>query len=153
MAAGETNSLDTTGGESCDLWADLIHPEGAETLASYADDFYAGTPAVTRNEFGGGPAYYLGTRPEERYTKSLLRRVCEEAGVRPTAEVPPGVDAVRRKTEAASFLFLLNHNEEAVEVSLPNPGLDLLTGKEHSSNLILDPLEVAVLKERLTSGD
>jgi len=73
--------------------------------------------------------------------------------VRPTAEVPPGVDAVRRKTEAASFLSLLNHNEEAVEVSLPNPGLDLLTGKEHGSDLILDPLEVAVLKERLTSGD
>lgn len=31
-------------------------------------------------------------------------------------EVPPGVDAVRRKTEAASFLFLLNHTQEAVEV-------------------------------------
>ena len=73
--------------------------------------------------------------------------------MRPTAEVPPGIDAVRRKTEAASFLFLLNHNEEAVEVSLPNPGRDLLTGTEHDSNLVLDPLEVAVLKERLTSGD
>ena len=71
----------------------------------------------------------------------------DEAGVRPTAEVPPGVDAVRRKTEAASFLFLLNHNEEALEVGLPNPGRDLLTGKEHGSNLVLDSLGVAVLKE------
>ena len=61
-------------------------------------------------------------------------------------EVPPGVDAVRRKTEAASFLFLLNHTQEAVEVRLPNPGRDLITGKEQSSNLVLDPLEVAVLK-------
>jgi beta-galactosidase len=153
MAARETNRLDTTNGETCDLWVDLIHPEGAEPLASYTEGFYAGTPAVTRNVFAGGAAYYLGTRPEERYTRSLLQRVYEEAGVRPTAEVPSGVDAVRRKTEDASFLFLLNHNRETVEIGLQNPGRDLLTGTEHSSNLVLDPLGVAVLKEELTSVD
>jgi beta-galactosidase len=149
MAAEEGNSLDTqdNGPFACGLWADLIHLEGAESLSTYTDDFYAGTPAVTRNVFGEGRAYYLGTRPEEQYVKQLLDRVCEEAGVRPTAEVPPGVDAVRRKTEDASFLFVLNHTREAVEVSLPIPGRDLLTGKEHASNLVLDPLEVAVLKE------
>jgi len=77
MAAQEGNSLDTPDGESygCDLWADLIHLEGAESQASYAEDFYADTPAVTRNVFGEGVAYYLGTRPEERYTKSLIQRV------------------------------------------------------------------------------
>jgi len=150
MAAEEGNNLDAqdNGSFACRLWADLIHLEGAESLASYTDDFYAGTPAVTRNVFGEGAAYYLGTRPEERYTKSLLDRVYEEAGVRPTAEVPPGVDAVRRKTEDASFLFLLNHSQEAVEINLPGPGLDLLTRTEHDSNLFLDPLEVALLKER-----
>jgi beta-galactosidase len=152
MATGETNRLDTTDGESygCDMWADLIHLEGAEPQASYTEDFYVDTPAVTRNVFGEGAAYYLGTRPEELYTKSLLQRVYEEAGVRPTAEVPPGVDAVRRQTETESFLFLLNHNQEAVEVRLPNPGRDLLTGTEHDSQLILDPLEVAILQEEIT---
>jgi beta-galactosidase len=150
MTTRESNRLDTLDGESyrCDLWADLIHLEGAESQASYTEEFYADTPAVTRNVFGEGVAYYLGTRPEERYTKSLLQRVCQEAGVRPTAEVPPGVDAVRRRTEDASFLFLLNHNQEAVEVRLPNPAQDLLTGTEHRSNLVLNPLEVAILKER-----
>jgi len=149
MATEETNSLDTPDGESyrCDMWADLIHLEGAEPLASYTNKFYAGTPSVMRHDFGEGAAYYLGTRPEERYTKSLLQRVCEEASVKPAAGVPPGVDAVRRKTADASFLFVLNHNEEAVEVPLPNPGRDLLTGTEHSSDLVLDPLEVAILKE------
>jgi beta-galactosidase len=149
MATGEANRLDTTDGESygCDMWADLIHLEGAEPQASYTEDFYADTPAVTRNVFGEGAAYYLGTRPEELYTKSLLQRVYEEAGVKPTADVPPGVDAVRRKTEDASFLFLLNHNKEAVEVRVPNPGQDLLTGTEHDSQLIVDPLGVAILQE------
>jgi beta-galactosidase len=150
MASGETNHLDTRSGESysCDLWADLIHPEGAEPLASYTDNFYAGTPAATRNAFSEGTAYYLGTRPEARYTKSLLKRIYEETGVRPTADVPPGVDAVRRKTEDASFFFVLNHGKEAAEIRLPKPGRDLLTGTEHDAKLTLDPLEVAVLKER-----
>jgi beta-galactosidase len=148
MAAGERNRLDTQDGPyECGLWADLIHLEGAEALATYTDGFYAGTPAVTRNAYGEGVAYYLGTRPGERYVKSLLERVYGEAGVRPTLEVPPGVDAVRRKTEDASFLFVLNHNEEAVEILLPNPGRDLLTETEHDSKLLLDPLEVVILQE------
>jgi beta-galactosidase len=150
MATGETNRLDTTDGASCDLWADLIYLQDAVPLASYTEDFYAGTPAVTRNVFDEGAAYYLGTRPEQRYTKSLLQRVCQEAGVKPTADVPPGVDAVRRKTEDASFLFLLNHNQEAVEIQLPSLGRDLLTGTKHDSKLILDPLEVTILQEITT---
>ena len=149
MATGEANHIDTQDGEpfECDLWADLIHPRGAETLASYTEGFYAGTPAVTRNAFGEGTAYYLGTRPEGRYTEMLVLTACERAGVSPTIQAPPGVDAVRRRTEDASFLFLLNHNDGAVEVRLPVTGRDLLTEKEHHSTLILDPLGAAVLRE------
>jgi beta-galactosidase len=147
MATGETNRLDTTEGETSDLWADLIHLEGAEPLASYTDDFYAGTPTVTRNTFGAGAAYYRGIRTDKRYTKSLLQELCDEAGISPSAEAPPGVDAVRRKGEDASFLFVLNHNQETGEVQLPQGGRDLLTGKEHQSKLTLDPLDVAILQE------
>jgi beta-galactosidase len=119
----------------CDLWADLIHLEGAKPLATYEDNFYAGTPAVTRNVFGEGAAYYLGTRTEERYTVPLLERVCEEAGVRPTVEVPTGVDAVRRKTESASFLFLLNYNEESVG----DPATESRPGSPHGDGARSQP--------------
>jgi beta-galactosidase len=150
MAEGERNTLDTQDGGTyeCGLWADLIHLEGAEALASYTGGVYTETPGATRNVYGEGAAYYLGTRPEEHYTHLLLKRVCEEAGVGPTLEAPPGVDAVRRINEDASFLFVLNHNEEAVEISLPNPGRNLLAGTEHDSGLVLEPLEVAILHER-----
>ena len=151
MATAETNRMVTRDGRSfaCDLWADLIHPEGAERLAAYAEDFYAGTPAVTRHAFGEGAAYYLGTRPEGRYIETLLQAVCEQAGVSPTMEAPLGVDAVRRETENASFLFLVNHNDRAMEVRLPATGRDLLTEEEHGSMLTLDPLGVAVLESEV----
>jgi hypothetical protein len=92
----------------------------------------------------------VGTRPEERYTGLLEEKVCEQAGVEPTLRAPPSLDAVRRKTEDASFLFLLNHGEKTVEVSLPGPGRDLLTGEEHDSTLVLGPLEASVSRLRRT---
>ena len=59
------------------------------------------------------------------------------------------MDAVRRKTKDASFLFLLNHNDRAAEIRLPVPGRDLLTQEEHDSMLVLDPLGVAVLESEV----
>jgi beta-galactosidase len=149
FAAGEKNRLGTPDGASysCDQWADLVHLEGAEPIASYERGFYAGTPAVTRHAFGEGTAYYLGTRPEERYTKALLERACRKAGVETPLEAPPGVEVVRRKTGEASFLFVLNHGDESVEVRLRKPARDLLTGAEHGGELTLEPLGVAVLQE------
>jgi beta-galactosidase GanA len=45
------------------------------------------------------------------------------------------------------FLFLLNHNDEAVEVRLPVPGRDLIAEREHDSTLTLEPLGIAVLRK------
>ena len=88
-------------------------------------------------------------RQQHRYTRLLLQRVCEQTGVRSTPEVPPGVDVIRRKSEDASFLFVLNHNEVTVVVRLLGSGRDLLTDTEYDSHLVPDLLEVAVLKEVL----
>ena len=149
FAAGEKNRILAQDGASyaCDLWADLVHLEGAEPIASYERGFYAGIPAVTRHAFGEGEAYYLGTCPEERYTKEILATACREAGVETPLEAPPGVEIVRRKTGEASFLFVLNHKDESVELRLKGPGRDLLTGAEQAGELTLEPMGVAVLEE------
>ena len=41
----------------------------------------------------------------------------------------------------------VTRNDEAVEISLPVPGRDLLTDKEHDAMLTVEPLGVAVLRE------
>ncbi len=35
------------------LFFEIVIPQGAQTVGTYQLDFYAGTPAVTRNAFGG----------------------------------------------------------------------------------------------------
>jgi beta-galactosidase len=37
----------------------VIHAESAEVLAVYADDYFAGSPALTVNKYGKGKAYYI----------------------------------------------------------------------------------------------
>ena len=151
LAEGEKNRVLTkeVGAYDCDLWADLIHPEDAEALSTYEKDFYAGTPVATRHEYGDGTAYYLGTRPEEAYTAQLLLQACHEAGVKSPLEAPPGVEVVRRTSGERSFLFVLNHNQEEVTLSLDTSVRDLLTGDSHRSQLTLKPLGVSVLDERV----
>lgn len=102
--------------DRCLIWSELVRPQGAEVLATFAGGTLDGQPAVTRHAFGEGRAYYLATRLAPAAMSPLLRRIWQEAGVRPVAEVPDGVEAVRR----GSLLFLLNHRQQAVEVQAPS---------------------------------
>jgi beta-galactosidase len=69
----------------------------------------------------------VGTALDPDAVATLLERVLDEAGVGPVvAGLPAGVEAVRRVGEAGSYLFLMNHTGEQVDV--PVTGTELLTG-------------------------
>ncbi|WPD18251.1 beta-galactosidase [Thermaerobacter composti] len=135
---------------TADLWADIIHLEGAQVLAEFAEDFYAGYPAITVHRYGRGQAVYVGTRPEDPVIAGLLKALTETAGVKPVLEVPSGVEATCRRTQAGrSYWFLLNHTEQTQRISLPRAhGVyrNLLTNEVVTDELVLAPRDVAVLR-------
>lgn len=112
---------------------DLMHTEGAEMLACYESDFYRGMPVLTRNTYGKGMAYYVGTRSDEAFYETFLRELCEEQEIRPVANAPAGVEVTVRENENGKFLFLLNHNQEAVTMPVEKAGVDILTGKQYEA--------------------
>lgn len=148
---GQTNEIVTTEGRHvcCTSWSDLIDLEGAATVATFAHDFYAGRPAITRNAHGDGSAYYLGTNPDEAYLATLLAQICAEAQVRAPLEVPAEVEVIRRTSGSDGFLFLLNHGVEPAEVHLETERRDLLTGMHHTESITLPPHGVSILHECL----
>jgi beta-galactosidase len=129
------------------LWSELVHADGAEVLARYADGPVAGGPAVTRN----GSAWYLSTRLTPGDLDRLLARVCDHAGVAPVcgAAPPPGVEVVRRRASSqgapASWLFAINHGDEPAW--LRASGVELLTGAQVAGRLTLPPGAVAIVRE------
>jgi beta-galactosidase len=81
------------------IWFDVIETLGAEPIASFQSDYYAGRPAVTGNPYGKGKAYYIGTELEPEALRRLMDRICQEGSIAPEWSADhPGVEvAVRRQ--------------------------------------------------------
>lgn len=144
----ESNSFTYKGKTySAGVLCDLLHLQGAEALSFYESDFYAGMPVLTRNQFGKGTAYYVATRSEEAFYKDFLGEICKELGVAAVAKTPEGVEATLRENEKGSFLFLLNHNNDAASVVLEKDGTDILTEKQYKAgdSIALEKFGAAII--------
>jgi beta-galactosidase len=126
------------------LWSELLRTEGAEVLSAYADGPVSGAPATTVNRFGAGTAYYLSTRLDAESLAAVLLTACAAAGVRAPAQVPEGVEVVRRRSGDAEFLFVINHTDTEIEVDVT--GTELLTGTS-VAGLAVAAGGVAVVRE------
>ena len=133
---------------TCELLCDLMHLEGAESLAEYKEDFYAGMPVITKNTYGNGSAYYVGTRSNEAFYSDFIEKLCKEKNIEKEAEVPVGIEAVRRKTEEHEFLFLLNHTEETINVEIPQNCFEIITKIQYNKGetIALTKKDVVILQ-------
>jgi len=137
---------------TCDLWCDLLHLEGANALATYGDDFYAGRPAITENRFGKGRAIYVATRPEAALVSALAGTLLGDLSITAPLQVPEGIEVTRREGDGRAYTFILNHNLSPVRVSLPTSMRNLLTGETHENSVLLPAREVAILVVEPSSG-
>jgi len=150
LPEGESNTFRYGGAEyTADVLCDLMHLTGAECISEYGEDFYKGTPVITKNEFGKGKAYYVGTRSNQEFYKQFMKHVLEEAGVSAPVSIPEGVEAAVRENEKGRVLFLLNHRKDAVDIALSEEYGDLLKDMNyHVGDVItLEKYGVAILRE------
>jgi beta-galactosidase len=123
--------------------------EGAEAVAVYEKDFYAGEPALTRNVVGAGRAYFLATLLTAESLRSLIGALAAEVGVGcPLGVEPPaGVEVSRRVApDGAAVLYLLNHSGGEVSVPLPaGSHTDLLSGEVFEGSVPLPVRGVRLL--------
>jgi len=147
MSAGNALGLRGTyaSGEICEL----IHTEGAEVLGVYADDFYAGRPALTVNRFGQGRAYYMATRLLGDGLLAFYKQLAAEAGLSRAlpAELPHGVTAQARTDGAADYVFVQNYSGSPQRVALDTDSyVDLASGEPAGAFIDLAVNGIRVLK-------
>lgn len=152
LPEGEYNSFYYDGVKyPAGLMCDLMHLEEAEQVSIYEDDFYKGTPVFTKNFFGNGTAYYVGTRSNPTFYTTFLKNIFTEAGVHPIMETPEGVEAAVRENEKGSVLFLLNHRSDSTEVVINKNYKNLLTGKNYKKDscIKIEQKDVLILHEEI----
>lgn len=125
---GETNQISMTSSTwhspgreyECRELCDLIHAETAEVLGVYQQDFYAGRPAVTRNTWGNGQAYYLAARTDGDFLHDFYRMVADENSITASTSMPlpKGVVATARQSEGQAYIFVQNYGKQAVTLDL-----------------------------------
>jgi beta-galactosidase len=105
-------------------------------------------PVVTRNQFGQGEAWYVGTSPEASFLQGLLGQICEARGINPILPAVAGVEAVKRTKNGQSYVFVLNHNAEARNFDLGSvSGTELLTGATLSGSAEVAGRGVLIIEE------
>lgn len=142
----EVGKLD--GSYSCRMLCDLINLEGAEALATYGSDFYAGRPVLTVNNFGLGKAYYIASDPEEKFLNDFTDLICSEQSVEGIdIEAPEGVEITRRSNEKGEYTFIINNNDHEVIINLQNKNyVELITSEEKKGEYILEGKGVNILQ-------
>ena len=111
------------------LICDLIHLEGSKSLGEYANEFYAGTPAVTENKFGRGTAWYVGSRLDHDGLSPVIDCAVTASGITPLTDQPTEVEITKRvTTDGQPLYFVLNMSNDQHELPLKFRGYrDLLT--------------------------
>jgi beta-galactosidase len=142
-------SFPTTGLHSARLWCDIIEPmEGCQVLGTYAQDFYAGKPAVTMNQFGEGRAIYVGTMSSLPFYHDLITWLRQICGIAQLLRVPDQVEVSMRARGDYRIYFLLNHHAQNVHVQFFKPVRDCLTGKTISGGYDIPPKDILVVDEQ-----
>ncbi|MDD7015283.1 MAG: beta-galactosidase [Treponema sp.] len=138
--------------EQAVILCDVIHAEGAEVIATYGSDFYKGTPVITKNSFGKGKAWYVGScfKNESEILPELILEIAKEAGVNQILPYTKNIEATERvNTEGKRFVFILNEGNENSRINIPFGGTELLTGKslEKNSSVELKPFDVLIVEK------
>ena len=96
----------------------LVHPITAEVLGTYEKDFYAGMPALTKNTFGDGTAYYIAARTESDFLRDFYGDRIRELGIHTAVDgdLPEGVSAHDRCGEKGRIIFVENYTGEEKNV-------------------------------------
>lgn len=134
--------------ETCSLLCDLIRLEGAESLAEYGCDFYAGTPAVTKNKFGKGSVYYVGASLDDSACSRVMDLVTAGHPVFRTVTEKTPLEVTVRKKHGVMYYFVMNFSGK----DQPLPGelagkKDVLTGRPAEGAAVVEPYGIYILAE------
>jgi beta-galactosidase len=107
------------------VWADLLRPaEGTSVLATYSDQFYAGTAAITQAVRGKGKVTYSGVCAEVGFDETLIEKLAGQAGFA-ISPLPRHVHVLERE----GHKIVLNYQDQPIEAPAPAGAAFIVGGR------------------------
>jgi beta-galactosidase len=154
LAAGMQNGLEfalpelTLAPSVCaSVWCDVLKPETATVVARYTQDYYAGQPAITLNQFGQGQVVYVGTFGDIALYTALSPWLLALSNVEPLLAALEGVEVTERWQGDRRLLFLLNHTGQLQQVTVSKRYVDLISDAVYDGSVTVAPRDVLILAE------
>lgn len=137
--------LSLASGAGARLWTEYVRTQGADVIDSFVDGPVAGFPAVTRHDHGSGAAWYAATALEPESFAALMTRVVTDSGATRLPGAGAQVEVMRRSSDDASYLFVINHSTAVVEV--PATGMELVCGDVVNGVLVVPAGVARIVRE------
>lgn len=130
-------------------YCELIHTEGAEVLARYTEDFYAGMPALTANGYGNGKAYYQAFRDDGAFADMLVSRLLKGCGISGAfdGELPEGVTAHSRTDGENTYVFVQNFSDNEKKIETKSEWVNTETKEKTTENIVVKPLQTLIIMQ------
>lgn len=123
-------------------YCELITPVTADVTGVYEKDFYKGQPAVLKNIYNKGTAYYIACRDEGELLDEVYSGILKEENIK-CYELPFGVSVHTRD----NYFFFENYTEKEQCVILDGRFSDVENNVEYEKNIVLGGYEIKILKK------
>lgn len=123
-------------------YCELLTLTTAEAIGVYEKDFYTAMPAVTKNNYKKGKAYYIACRDTGELSNELIKTILDETKVK-YHELPYGVTI---HTRGESYTFVENYSDKDKTIALDKDYIDIESGEVITKTLNIKGFGLKILK-------
>ncbi len=138
--------------EECNGFAELLISDGAETLAYYEHRYWNQYAGITKNKYGSGTAYYIGSFTTKNVLKNVYKQAVASAGIQdeiPVCTWPvivrSGINADKNKVH-----FIFNYDQTPSHIQCTYDSVtDSINQTEYKKgdDILLCDWDVKILEE------
>ena len=129
------------------IWLETLETNTAEAVGMISSGYKSGECCISKNEFGRGYAYYIGTDCNDKAFEDIISTIAENADVkRLPIHKEYGIEIVVRENEAEKYCFIFNNNDEEKNIEIDFSAEDMFNSESVCGLISLPPISYRVLK-------
>jgi beta-galactosidase len=127
------------------VWCDILRPLTATASAHYRGGWLDGKIAVTENVYGNGRVVYSGAYGDSLFYSALANHLLPVQASLFGEYQHQGLEVSIRNKDKHCFVFLLNHSNQPLPVTIPKDFVVLLGPSTTPGQIHIPPRDVLIL--------